>query len=1109
MTKSPKIFDPYLGTMWGNILDMYDNPTYSLKLYLKPEVAAAATGTASSQSTGAPAAQSGDQARQDNPATDGIVVTAKKEEDKKVVVLAQTGVTGTQIDNVEIDGYVDPSSTTADVGSARGKFTIIQPGAANFLDQIQWARKYLGASDDKLGTPDFVMYLDINFYGYSHDPDDNEEGGEPIQIIGTTTYKMTPKSIGVKVDNTGSRYDFEVGIGWAPGYADNVFKLQQTTKISGKTITELFKSLEKQLNLQLEEQSTQYDNADKIRFNLNKLVKGNEPLAGAGGGAAPAASTATATAASPAPAAASTTTRSSSRSSVSGTLTFGKPSGPITYNGRVVNPGDSDYAAAGQALMAQQAALQQARREMADPLLAFKSTTGADASLDLLIKDESIPNVTNSQNVETTTRQNFEPAPDKASELRRDADGASTAGASQEKVNPGVTLTLSESDSFFNIIGKILSMNKEFQSKATRKTNLNDPGNNEVKDDKTFISWYDVHCEIKNIKWDKKRNAYAKEYIYTPFLINDARSDVALTTKEFDYLKEKDSFINSKTDKRPLTALATKRLQDIYSSGALSKSYFYIFTGLNDQIINLDINYNMGVALLMPPKGGMIGDFSVTSGPAKKNSASINEDMTLGNKLEAAKKEADKGKLIDVFKQIKGLANNINGLAQSLGRTVDEINAAVTDATGATAKRLAQSIDGATLNSTLKKIGASEGGDPTDVPGPSTQITVENRGAYAPDVSGFLYADDFIIPGGNITSEEIESAGLIAFDSKGVLVSHGKPIEKSVPSPLSGMTSDGPASVLMGYTYRARNSTNFLMNIDLTLRGDPYWLTNYVETMTEPTDSGSKRDRTSNPPPSGAKYYFLLTIGTPSKFDFNLEDEDNNSGYWQDGRVSGTFSGLYFPSRWVNKFNNGIFTTEMKAHKEISVPLQWIRRVAPGETPPDWDKLEANSANVELFVATSAATSVTPEPGSPVTSNPTQPNPTGFRNPLGDASYTVGDGLGAGRNHGGVDLQAAAGTPVYATKGGTVIVSGEVSGYGQVVYIDHGDGTQTRYGHLQDGSRTLTAGSTVTGGQVIGKVGSTGRSTGNHLHYEVRTGKSGSAANADTTPVDASKYLGR
>ena len=87
--------------------------------------------------------------------------------------------------------------------------------------------------------------------------------------------------------------------------------------------------------------------------------------------------------------------------------------------------------------------------------------------------------------------------------------------------------------------------------------------------------------------------------------------------------------------------------------------------------------------------------------------------------------------------------------------------------------------------------------------------------------------------------------------------------------------------------------------------------------------------------------------------------------------------------------------------------------------------------------------------------------------------------------HPGIDLAAPYGTPVYATADGTVLRAGWNSGgYGNLVEIDHGRGIVTRYGHM---SAILVAdGQHITRGQQIGRVGSTGRSTGNHLHYEVR-----------------------
>lgn len=86
--------------------------------------------------------------------------------------------------------------------------------------------------------------------------------------------------------------------------------------------------------------------------------------------------------------------------------------------------------------------------------------------------------------------------------------------------------------------------------------------------------------------------------------------------------------------------------------------------------------------------------------------------------------------------------------------------------------------------------------------------------------------------------------------------------------------------------------------------------------------------------------------------------------------------------------------------------------------------------------------------------------------------------------HEGLDISADRGTPVYATADGTVRSASPEGGYGNLVILDHEYGLETRYGHL---SRLLVnPGAKVKRGDIIGLVGSTGRSTGSHLHYEIR-----------------------
>jgi murein DD-endopeptidase MepM/ murein hydrolase activator NlpD len=120
---------------------------------------------------------------------------------------------------------------------------------------------------------------------------------------------------------------------------------------------------------------------------------------------------------------------------------------------------------------------------------------------------------------------------------------------------------------------------------------------------------------------------------------------------------------------------------------------------------------------------------------------------------------------------------------------------------------------------------------------------------------------------------------------------------------------------------------------------------------------------------------------------------------------------------------------------------------------------------------------------------------------------------GRRKNHKGIDIPGPVGTPIYATADAIVGRAQWVSGYGKYVELEHGNAIQTRYGHLS--AMNVTSGQRVKQGDIIGFMGSTGRSTGSHLHYEVRIAgepvnptsflapKAAPAPNANTTLIAA------
>lgn len=113
-----------------------------------------------------------------------------------------------------------------------------------------------------------------------------------------------------------------------------------------------------------------------------------------------------------------------------------------------------------------------------------------------------------------------------------------------------------------------------------------------------------------------------------------------------------------------------------------------------------------------------------------------------------------------------------------------------------------------------------------------------------------------------------------------------------------------------------------------------------------------------------------------------------------------------------------------------------------------------------------------------------------LRNPTDGACLTSAYGwrpraTGGGRNHRGLDYARPRTKKIMAAADGTVISSGFLGGYGLAVRIDHGDGVETLYAHLDPSEPPARKGDRVRAGQRIGKMGTTGQSTGIHLHYEV------------------------
>ncbi|HEX2057867.1 MAG TPA: peptidoglycan DD-metalloendopeptidase family protein [Actinomycetota bacterium] len=174
-----------------------------------------------------------------------------------------------------------------------------------------------------------------------------------------------------------------------------------------------------------------------------------------------------------------------------------------------------------------------------------------------------------------------------------------------------------------------------------------------------------------------------------------------------------------------------------------------------------------------------------------------------------------------------------------------------------------------------------------------------------------------------------------------------------------------------------------------------------------------------------------------------------------------------------------------KKHEELAVKLAELERQL-GHLHAEEGDLEAAALKLTQDLKANQAAASAAALGE---------SATGFIWPLNGA-ITSYYGPRWGSMHTGIDIDGTTGTPVVASKAGTVSMASSYSGYGYAVIVDHGGGIQTLYAHLS--SFAVSAGQTVSQGQVVGNVGCTGSCTGDHLHFEVRVNGS---------PVDPLNYL--
>jgi hypothetical protein len=230
--------DRYLGQVAGNKLDAFNNATYNWRLYMIPD---------------------------ETPSGGGYMNGAVKAKPEETVIIAQTGVTGIAIENISLNIVKGNSGAFV----TNGSFTLIQPGAADLLDQIQMAKHALGIKAGMFANA--PVFLELSFKGYTDDIDDNEAGGDPVTIDGPWCWQCEIATIDVSITAEGSTYDFTVAIGSQSAFSDTFYTLPSDTSMTGDTIKECLEDLEETLTKFRNDNYKEHAVQDEIVFDLSSI----------------------------------------------------------------------------------------------------------------------------------------------------------------------------------------------------------------------------------------------------------------------------------------------------------------------------------------------------------------------------------------------------------------------------------------------------------------------------------------------------------------------------------------------------------------------------------------------------------------------------------------------------------------------------------------------------------------------------------------------------------------------------------------------------------------------------------------------------------------------
>lgn len=460
----------------------------------------------------------------------------------------------------------------------------------------------------------------------------------------------------------------------------------------------------------------------------------------------------------------------------------------------------------------------------------------------------------------------------------------------------------------------ILSMNREFLASLTRGDL--DPGALIKPEDRlnAFVKWVKMNARVNYGKFDEVKNDYARHITFIPYFFKTAKTNVYSNPRENQKLSPEE---------------VQSRLDQLASSGVVLKAYDYLFTGVNDQIISMDVSYNNAITVLVATGKGHEGSMQVATGPATADTvpsqAAVDRDSQVAqiNAPSATSVAAAQGEsTFDFLESIR------NGLAD-----LGDLSDAASRLTGLSPEQAADIIlAGTEFDRRALSALIDPRGDFLRTGEITTQGVDTSPLGYNPNPIEAVQGADSNTTVKIVTVDEVFSQETTT-RTPSQLAASSKLSNATRAEPLVNKATDATAesrkntNMVFGQLINQHEQNRFLLQADISLRGDPWYLgrdPRYAQGSTQVTNNTDTLELRSQPEFGyfgKDEQYFILTIASPRGTDENPEDEDFNTGYWQESTVNYAFTGVYMLTQAVHRFNQGVYTTDIQGARVTELDI--------------------------------------------------------------------------------------------------------------------------------------------------------------------------------------------